>query len=212
MEMRINEISWMILHTLWYTVLFIFLQVWQIGCSVPLKPMLDLCLKRKHEMNCAIVYFSLTGHVGFLVQEMQKLLPCDLCELKVKRPYPDHGFLKFYRAGRDASLRWKVALQTPLPSLEKYDSVIVCSPVWAGRVCSPMYSFLSRSDLRDKHIYLIASSSGGDTAKFFTSIKKLVGLSSVKGEISFIDPNQGTWDDEQQKRLSVFCKQIQLHG
>lgn len=162
-------------------------------------------------MRCALVYYSLTGHVKFLVQQVRKSLDCDVFELQAKRPYPDKGFMKFYRGGRDASLRWKVALQEPLPLLDAYQVVVVCTPVWAGRVSSPIYSYLSKVDLRNKQLYFLASSSGGDTRKCFISMEKLVDSSSVKGTCSFIDPAEGGWHEEQMKQLALFCTQIEDH-
>ncbi|NCC64530.1 MAG: hypothetical protein EOM15_07725 [Spirochaetia bacterium] len=159
-------------------------------------------------MRCTAVYYSLTGHCRFLVQKVQKELACELYEVKLNRPYSDTGFSKYYRAGRDTSLRWKVSLVKPLPDLEACEAVIIVTPVWAGRVSSPLYSFLSQADLQGKKLFIIASCSGGDTQKCFKSIEKLVGAKHVVDAISFIDPTEANFTQEQQRTLQSFLNKI----
>jgi flavodoxin len=159
-------------------------------------------------MRCAAVYYSLTGHCRFLAQKVQEELGCEQYEVKLHRPYSDSGFSKYYRAGRDTSLRWPVSLVKPLPDLKAYEAVIIVTPVWAGRVSSPLYSFLRQTDLQEKKLFIIASCSGGDTQKCFKSIEKLVRPAHVVDTISFIDPTEAHFTLEQQRTLRSFLDQI----
>lgn len=93
--------------------------------------------------NILCVYYSRTGRTETLMQELaQSLGGCELVKLTdgVERG----GLIGWVRSGLDAMARHIPPVEKPetrLP-LGEYDLVIVGTPVWAGRCCAPVRSFL----------------------------------------------------------------------
>ncbi|MEA5027673.1 MAG: hypothetical protein VB056_02235 [Sphaerochaeta associata] len=161
-------------------------------------------------MERILIYYSLDGHTRFLAEQVQTLLGCDRHELQLVKQYPPKGFAKYYTAGRNTVLRFPHTFKQPLPDLSRYDVVILATPVWAGRVCAPMYSYIKQARFPQKDLYLIANCSGGDVSKCFSIIKNVRPESHVRGEISFINPNEATFGSDS-ARLKAFCDAVLLN-
>lgn len=81
-------------------------------------------------MKTHIIFYSYTGHVAQLAQELAAKESLGLEEIKdVKRP----GKIKAYTTGCFAAMRGKPWKIQPLKvDLSAYDRLIIFSPVWAG--------------------------------------------------------------------------------
>lgn len=158
-------------------------------------------------MERILIYYSLEGHTRFIAQQAADLLGCDLYELQLEKQYPSKGFGKYFAAGRDSVFHFKRAFKQPLPDLGKYEVVLLATPVWAGSVSAPMYTYVKEARFPAKDLYLIACNSGGDVSKCFSTIKKIKTDGHVRGEISFLNPSSATFERELQ-RLKAFCKAV----
>ncbi len=157
-----------------------------------------------HYMNTiAIVYYSLEGHTKYLAKQLAERLGADLFQIRPKRTYPTKGFPKFFCAGRDASLKWNVALQKPLPELTSYTTVLLCTPVWAETTSAPMYSFLKQTDLSSKQLFFIATCSGGSAKRCFERMQKASKGASILGEERFVHPSGETVERDETQIASI---------
>lgn len=161
-------------------------------------------------MERVLIYYSLDGHTHYLAEQAQKLLGCDVYRLQLAKEYPAKGFAKYYTAGRNTVLRFPHTFKQPLPDLSRYDVVILATPIWAGRVCAPMYSYLKQAEFAHKDLYLIANCSGGDVSKCFSIIKKMKHDGHVRGEGSFVNPTEATFGSDS-ARLKAFCDAVLLN-
>jgi flavodoxin len=111
-------------------------------------------------MNVGIVYYSRTGNTRAAAQLIAERLrkqqaTVDLIEIEaVKRP-------GFFTAGRAAMKEKELTITTSNVDLEKYERVIVGSPVWAGR-SSPFIKtfFSSAKNMNRKRTALFVTSGG----------------------------------------------------
>jgi len=89
-----------------------------------------------------IVYYSLTGNVKKMAQEMAQKRDADLYEIKdlVKR----NGILGFTKSGYHALFKKCTPIAPVNIDFEQYKTVIVCGPVWAGNIDSPVRTFLKK--------------------------------------------------------------------
>nr|WP_319472335.1 flavodoxin [uncultured Sphaerochaeta sp.] len=156
----------------------------------------------------AVVFYSLEGHTKYLAERLAERLDADLFPIHPKKPYPAKGFCKFYRAGRDASLKWNIALQPPIPELKNYDAVVLCSPIWAETTSAPMYSFLKQSDLASKELFFIATCSGGPAKRCFQRMRKTAKGAVVLGEERFVHPSEETVERDEAQIESI-CKVLE---
>ena len=81
-------------------------------------------------MKTAIIYYSYSGHVMKIAEELAAKESAAVAEIKdVKRP----GKLKAYVSGCFAAMRGKAWPVKPLDAdLSEYDRLILLAPIWAG--------------------------------------------------------------------------------
>lgn len=119
----------------------------------------------------AIIYHSLSKHKRS--EQIAKAIDGDHYEIKpLKKPIKFYPFqLMYYGFLTVAS---KTVTYEPLDiDFDKYDEIVLVSPVWAGRVNAYMRQFLQDHPFHDKNVTLIASCDGG-YKKYFDSFKGLI--------------------------------------
>ncbi len=90
------------------------------------------------------IYYSRTGHTENAVQDIAKALDAEVVAIRdnVER----QGLLGFIKSGMHASAKHPmhtIGFKTARP-LNEYRLVIVATPVWAGRCCSPVRVFMRK--------------------------------------------------------------------
>lgn len=158
-------------------------------------------------MNRILIYYSSEGHTRLVAEKISEMLGCDVFELQLVKPYPTKGFLKFYYGGRDSVFHFSRAFKKPFPDLSNYEVVLLATPIWAGTVSAPMYSYLKKASFLQKDLYLIATCSGGDVSKCFSTIKKIKTDGHTRGEISFVNPTEATLQQDIE-RLKAFSSAV----
>ena len=62
-------------------------------------------------------------------------------------------------------------------NIEDYDTMIIGSPVWAGKMAPPMRTFLTQAQLAGKKTAFFCTSGGGGSSEFLKEMREL-----AKGE------------------------------
>lgn len=89
-----------------------------------------------------VLYYSRTGTTRAVAQAIRAELRCDIeriCDRTVRS-----GLLGFLRSVGDGLLGRGAELYPLQRNLRDYDLVIIGGPVWSGRICSPIRSFLDQ--------------------------------------------------------------------
>lgn len=123
-------------------------------------------------MKALIVYYSLEGNTRFVAQEIKKHLDADVLELKPVKNYST-GFMKYFAGGKDVKTGKKKELETFDFEKDRYDTIVVGTPVWAASVAPPVRTFLAAYDFSDKKIGFFACCGGGETRKCFDIMSNL---------------------------------------
>ncbi|MPM58480.1 hypothetical protein SDC9_105311 [bioreactor metagenome] len=101
-------------------------------------------------MKNLIVYYSMTGNTRVLAREIHRIAGGDLIEIEeIKKRSPN----KMMGPAFEALIGKKSAIK-PMDSIEKYDTILIGTPVWASRSTPAVNSFLSKAKLNGKKIYL----------------------------------------------------------
>lgn len=158
-------------------------------------------------MKTAIVYYSLEGNIKYVAEKVAKETGADLIELIPEKAYPDKGFKKFLWGGKAATMKEKPELQPYSFNAADYDTVVICSPVWAGTFTPPIRTFLTEHDLTGKRIAVIASSSGGNSVKCIEQLKSAAHADSLIAELSLIDPKLKP-SDETERKIKEFSEKL----
>jgi flavodoxin len=105
-----------------------------------------------------IVYFTLTGHNKIISEELQKQLNAPVAELKLASERS--GIWGFIVSGYENFFDKDAELQPFTTDLAPHNPIIICSPVWMGKLSSPARTFLKNPALKGKDVYIFASFNG----------------------------------------------------
>jgi flavodoxin len=139
-------------------------------------------------MKTAIVYYSLEGNMDYLAKRIASDHAADLYKLIPKKEYPTGKISKFVWGGKSATFGEKPNLVNEKINLEKYDTLIIGSPIWAGTFAPPLHTFFHDYSISRKNIILVASHSGGGAEKCFTKMKEHLEGNAIKETFQFINP------------------------
>ena len=124
------------------------------------------------------IYYSRTGNTRRAVEEIAGALDAEVVAITDDRDRS--GWKGYLRSGMDA-------METAKP-LEEYKLVIVASPVWAGRMASPIRALLKRRGLEMHRVaYVLTrgsdrrSSEVYDQMDLYTAEKRLFAVSLRPG-------------------------------
>lgn len=160
-------------------------------------------------MKTAIVYYSFEGNTDYIARLAAEKLGAELIRLDTVKTYPKGG-AKFLVGGAAASFHTKPKLKEYSFDAEKYDVVIIGTPVWAGTFAPAIMTFLAENSLSGKRLGYIISSSGGNGAKVADNLNKEIGC-ECKAVLSVIDPllkktrNSTT---NEQELTEQFCNEL----
>jgi flavodoxin len=87
-------------------------------------------------MNTIVVYYSFTHNNEQLAKLLQEKLTCEILKIETVRK---RTALSIFL---DVLLSRKPAIRPHERSMERYDRFILVAPVWAGKIASPLRTFL----------------------------------------------------------------------
>ena len=127
-------------------------------------------------MKNLVVYYSRTGKTEMAARAVAKVLSADLRCLREKRGR--RGLFGFLRSGYEATVGLQSELVDADYSLEGYDRIVLCQPLWASSATPAMNRFLARIDPRGRSFALLVVSGGGATE---TMLAKMTGSIEARG-------------------------------
>lgn len=149
-------------------------------------------------MKTLVVYYSLEGNTKLIADVISKEMSCDVLQLTPKKEVPKKGFLKFVLGGKQVVLNQKPELQPFNVDFDKYDCIVMGSPVWAGTYASAFNTLFSQVSFKNKKIALFCCYAGNE-GKTFDAFKSKLGGNEVIGQIGFKDPLK----NEKQKNIDL---------
>ena len=152
-----------------------------------------------------IVYFSLTGKNKIISEELQKQLNAPVAELKLVSERS--GIWGFIVSGYENFFDKDAELQPFTTDLAPHNPIIICSPVWMGKLSSPARTFLKNPALKGKDVYIFASFNGHwAEEKEAEQVKNLTGSGIVLKNIYRIVLGKKTEDEIKQEVLKQLEK------
>lgn len=119
-----------------------------------------------------IVYFSYTGNTRMIANKIRDKLNCDILEIKTVIPYSsDYETVVNDEQNSESSTKLPDILDVEL-DLNKYDEIILGTPVWWYRSAPAIRTFLTKNNLSNKVIKPFATNAGwlGRTFKEITNL------------------------------------------
>ena len=123
-------------------------------------------------MKKLFIYYSLTGN-GDLVANKLKENKYELRKIKPQKELPKSFFWMIMVGGFKAMIKYKEKLIDFDNDISKYDEIIIGSPIWNGRLSTPVSTALTKLDLSDKKVsFILYSGSGEENTKATSFIKE----------------------------------------
>ena len=152
-----------------------------------------------------VVFYSFQGSCEFIANEIANELGIQTVRLVPDVEPPKKGFGMFFRGGGMALTKKTPALVGFEFDAKDYDTVILCSPVWAGTYPPAIRSFLTKIDLSGKKLAIVASSASGNAEKMINLIAADTNA-DVVGRLSLQLPIKK--QEEAKVKIAEFCKTI----
>lgn len=125
-------------------------------------------------MKALVAYYSWTGKTAEIAKAIAAELGADL--EAISEPKPRRGVFAFLRSALEA--RGKEA--APILPLSRragdYDIVILGSPVWAGRIASPMRAYIERERVNLKQVAFFCTLGGANGEQALADLREACGL------------------------------------
>lgn len=115
-------------------------------------------------MKKIFIYYSLSGN-GDKVSDYLYHKGYDIRKVIPKKPLPNNMFLRILTGGFLAGTNYKDELINFDSDISKYDKIVIGSPIWNGRLSTPINSVLDKIDLVGKEIVFVLYSGSGDAPK-----------------------------------------------
>ena len=148
-----------------------------------------------------IVYYTLTGKNKIIAEELKKQLNAPVAELKLVSERTA-GIWGFIVSGYENFFDKDVELQPFTTDLAPHNPIIICSPVWMGKLSSPARTFLKNPTLKGKDVYIFASFNGHwAEEKEAEQVKNLTGSGIVLKNIYRMVLGKKTEDEIKQEVL-----------
>ncbi len=140
----------------------------------------------------AVIYYSMSGNVEYVVKKIEKELDVDLMPIIPKKDYPKKGFKKFFWGGKSSVMKETPTLEEYHFDASQYDEIIIGTPVWASSFAPPIRTFIkeNKEKLKEKKISVIICYSGGGAKKAIEKLKEYIGIKEFQKELILIDPKE----------------------
>lgn len=145
-----------------------------------------------------IVYFSLTGHTQAVAEIVQETLGADILSLKPIKSLNPKSSMKFMWGGYQAKMNKTPDLEPYEFDAEKYDLIILGSPVWAWTLSPPVRSFLKLHDLTNKNVAFWMGSMG-PKKKAAERFKKALPECNLLSELHLQGAQEEDWEENYKK-------------
>ena len=116
-----------------------------------------------------VIYYSWTGHTQEIAEQIAALTKGDTYRIQTQEEFKSSP--AFYaRIKKELNHKIYPALAGNLPDVSNYDVVFVGAPVWWYTMATPMYSFLSQMDFKNKKV-IPFSTQGSNPGSFLEDFK-----------------------------------------
>ena len=131
-----------------------------------------------------IVYFSWGGNTRTVANHIHDLIGGDIVEVETVVPYPDTYEEVTQIAPGELESDYRPELKTKVENMDEYDTLIVGTPIWGGRLTPAMKSFLAGYDLSGKSIAPFCTHGGSGTAQSVSDIRSVCPNSTILGSLA----------------------------
>lgn len=119
-----------------------------------------------------MAYFSWSGTSERIANNIIEQTGADSFRIERETPYSDnYNEVAYGEAKDEADNNARPPIKDPLSSVEQYDRVVLCYPIWWHTAPMTVGTFLERYDFSGKYIYPVSQSASMDTSQYAQSVE-----------------------------------------
>ncbi len=155
-------------------------------------------------MKTLVVYYSLGGNTRALARRMARQLKADVLEIRTVKTYPDDQDVLLGLGQQEVKTGYIPQLQPYRVNLDKYDAILLGTPVWWSTFAPAMKSFMKGKNWEGKKVYPFATNGGtlGHTPSDFRKALKGAEVSPILS-VLFEDRIQQTAETDIKEWLNL---------
>lgn len=155
------------------------------------------------DMKVLVVYYSRSGITKKVADNVTDVLSCDKEEIKdnVKRTGP----LGFIRSGREAMAKKIPEISDFKNDVSLYDLIVIGTPVWAGKMASPVRSFIENYKEKFRDVAFFATGGGDNDQGIFLDMEEAV---TKKPLTTLYLRTKEVKNEDISKPVKVFCSSL----
>lgn len=124
-------------------------------------------------MSKLFIYYTLSGN-GDAVAAYLRKKGFDARKVEPSKQPPKKFFFQILQCGFNAGRQYCEPLKDYNPDVSAYDTVVIGSPVWNGRLSCPINTVLKETDLKGKKVAFVLYSGSGEAKKAEQQIRAAV--------------------------------------
>ena len=129
-------------------------------------------------MKKLFIYYSFTGNGDIIAKTLEEK-GYEIRKVVPKTPLPSNFFLSMMTGGFKALINKKDKLINFNSNINDYSKIIIGTPIWNDRICSPINAALDLLNLKDKEISFILYSGSGKANNASKKIKSIYGVEPI---------------------------------
>lgn len=157
-------------------------------------------------MRTLVVYFSRSGTTHKVAEELARELGADIERITDREDRK--GLIGYMKSGREASTDMLVEIDEPRRDPADYDLVVVGTPVWAWKMCSPVRSYLARYSGRINEAAFFCTADG----KEGKTIEDMAAFSGTQARASMVIYRKAVLRNEHIGKVREFVSKLKGHG
>ncbi len=156
------------------------------------------------KMKILVVYYSHSGNTRAVARRIARNLKADILEVRTVKTYPDDYDVLLGLAKQEVKVGYVPQLYPFRVNLDKYDAVILGTPVWWSSFAPAMKTFMRSLDWTGKKVYPFATNGGtlGHTPSDFRKALKGAEVAPVLS-VLFEDRIQQTSENDIKEWLTL---------
>jgi flavodoxin len=124
-----------------------------------------------------VVYYSLSGNTERVARDVAAKLNADLEKLTDKKDRS--GFLGYFGAGKDATLRTPAELGEVQKDPAAYDLVVMGTPVWAWTMAPALRAYIMKYRDKCAAVAFFTTAGGTEPARIVAAMETLAGKKAL---------------------------------
>ncbi len=104
-------------------------------------------------MKKLVVYYTFTGNTREFAKKIARMLRADIAEIRTLKTYPDDLDVLSGLVKRETETGYIPQIYQISHNIEKYETIIVGSPVWCNTFAPAMKKFLSSVSFKGKTVF-----------------------------------------------------------